>query len=73
MEIQKRPRKKISSLNDSSDEGATEEDFDMSPYSFDELLDTPNHEEIEKEFSRKKTEVLVNIIVSHPNSTVCLC
>ena len=56
------------SLGNSSDEGANEEDFDMSPYSFDDLLDTPDREEIEKELSGKKTEVLVNIVVSHPNS-----
>ena len=58
----------IHSSGNSSDEGANEEDFDMSPYSFDSLLDTPDREEIEKELSGKKTEVLVNIVVSHPNS-----
>ena len=51
--------KMILSLNDSSDEGANEEDFEMSPYSFNDLLDTPNREDTEKEFPGKKTEVLV--------------
>ena len=56
------------SLDDSSDEGSDAVDFNMSLYNFDNLLGAPDREEIEKELSGKKTGVLVNIVVSHPNS-----
>ena len=57
------------SLDDSNDEGSNDGgEFDMSPFSFDDLLDTPDCEEIKKELSGTKTEVLVNIVVSHPDS-----
>ena len=56
------------SLDDSSDKVSDAVDFDTSLYSFDNLLDTPDREEFGKEFSGKKTEVLVIIVVSHPNS-----
>ena len=40
----------------------------MDQYTFDDLLDTPNRKDIEKELAGKLTEVLVPIIVSHPDS-----
>ena len=55
-------------LNNSCDEGSNEEDFDVGPYSFDDLLDTSKRKETKKKLSRKRKEVLVHIVVSHPNS-----
>ena len=63
-----RDKKMPVSSDGSSDERSNAVDFDMSPYSFDNILNTPDREEIDKELSGKKTEVLVNTVVSHPDS-----
>ena len=57
-------------LSESNGEGSEHEAaFNMDAYAFDDLLDTPNCEDIEKELAGKLTEVLATIIASHPNST----